>query len=426
MKIEKSIKKEKAITLIALVVTIIVLLILAGISISAIIGTNGIFSRTEIARTETEKATAKEKISLEVLASYDDIGNFDIERLKINLKNNLGLTDEDITDNADGSVTARLDGYEINIDANGSVEYAQQKEEINKKSFITEWSVNDNDTIVLPISFGYEGDNNFIVDWGDGSAPEEVNDEEEAFTERPKHLYEKAGKYNISITGKCSYFTLSSIEDEFPDQVAKLTKIISWGEIQAVHYDFSNGAGITGKIPSPSKESFANIGENGFNYLFYNCSNIEEIPEDLFANIPNNIEGFKSTFEGCEKLKFIPKNLFENALSAKEFYRTFAYCNALKEIPEGLFDNNINATSFNSTFYKSENIENIPLNLFDNNTLAYDFSNTFYKLIKITNGPKLWERTTEGLVGTSCYGQCESFNTADVPEEILNVWFKEH
>ena len=43
-------KKEKGITLIALVITIIVLLILAGISIASLIGDNGIFRKSKYSK----------------------------------------------------------------------------------------------------------------------------------------------------------------------------------------------------------------------------------------------------------------------------------------------------------------------------------------------------------------------------------------
>lgn len=45
-------KKEQGITLIALVITIIVLLILAGVSLSLVAGENGILKRAENARIE--------------------------------------------------------------------------------------------------------------------------------------------------------------------------------------------------------------------------------------------------------------------------------------------------------------------------------------------------------------------------------------
>ena len=53
-------KKEKGITLVALVVTIIVLLILAGVAISLTIGQNGIFTRAQNATERWEKASTNE------------------------------------------------------------------------------------------------------------------------------------------------------------------------------------------------------------------------------------------------------------------------------------------------------------------------------------------------------------------------------
>ena len=55
-------KEEKGITLIALVVTIIVLLILARIAISLTIGNNGLFSRAQNAVDVWNEATKKEEI----------------------------------------------------------------------------------------------------------------------------------------------------------------------------------------------------------------------------------------------------------------------------------------------------------------------------------------------------------------------------
>lgn len=62
-------KKERGITIIALVVTIVVLLILAGVSISLIINRNGIISKSEVAKQETEIADEKEKINLSAVAA---------------------------------------------------------------------------------------------------------------------------------------------------------------------------------------------------------------------------------------------------------------------------------------------------------------------------------------------------------------------
>ena len=57
-------KGIRGITLIALVVTIVVLLILAGVSINLLIGENGIISKTKDAKTETRAATVQEERNL--------------------------------------------------------------------------------------------------------------------------------------------------------------------------------------------------------------------------------------------------------------------------------------------------------------------------------------------------------------------------
>ena len=60
----KNTKEEKAITLIALVITIIVLLILAGVTISALSGDNGILTKAAQAKKASEMAEIKERAEL--------------------------------------------------------------------------------------------------------------------------------------------------------------------------------------------------------------------------------------------------------------------------------------------------------------------------------------------------------------------------
>ena len=52
----KNLKNQKGITLIALVVTIIILLILAGISIATLTGENGLLNKANVAKEESKKA----------------------------------------------------------------------------------------------------------------------------------------------------------------------------------------------------------------------------------------------------------------------------------------------------------------------------------------------------------------------------------
>ena len=62
-------KKERGITLIALIVTIIVLLILASVSIAMLIGENGILTQAKRAKEETKEAEIEERIILSVTSA---------------------------------------------------------------------------------------------------------------------------------------------------------------------------------------------------------------------------------------------------------------------------------------------------------------------------------------------------------------------
>ncbi len=71
-------KKERGITLIALVITIIVLLILATISIASITGNNGILNKAEEAKFKNKMATYNEKANLYASWQITETGNTDI------------------------------------------------------------------------------------------------------------------------------------------------------------------------------------------------------------------------------------------------------------------------------------------------------------------------------------------------------------
>ena len=66
-------EKENGITLIALIVTIIILLILAGVTIATLTGENGIITRANEAKTKTEEAAKKEQEDLDNLALQMDM-----------------------------------------------------------------------------------------------------------------------------------------------------------------------------------------------------------------------------------------------------------------------------------------------------------------------------------------------------------------
>ena len=80
------IHENKAITLIALVITIIVLIILAGVAINLAFGQNGLVARAKMARGEYSTAEAKEKLEQEILnvqiQSVQEGKDFNLKYLK--------------------------------------------------------------------------------------------------------------------------------------------------------------------------------------------------------------------------------------------------------------------------------------------------------------------------------------------------------
>ena len=66
-------KKEKAITLIALIVTIVILLILAGVTIATLTGDNGLYGRAKQAKENYSISEAKEKLTTKLMQLQTEI-----------------------------------------------------------------------------------------------------------------------------------------------------------------------------------------------------------------------------------------------------------------------------------------------------------------------------------------------------------------
>lgn len=92
-------KQNKAITLIALVITIIVLLILAGVTIASLTGENGLLERAKSAREETVVGQEKEQVELAyVSAAVKKLGdNVEKDDLQTELNASVGTLKTKVT-----------------------------------------------------------------------------------------------------------------------------------------------------------------------------------------------------------------------------------------------------------------------------------------------------------------------------------------
>ena len=105
---------KKGITLIALVVTVVVLIILAGVSINAVLGDNGIIKKANQAASVTKEAEVKEAINRTILEFYltDDYETLE-DFLKAKAED--GSIDC-VTKNADGTLTVKKGEYSVTVE----------------------------------------------------------------------------------------------------------------------------------------------------------------------------------------------------------------------------------------------------------------------------------------------------------------------
>ena len=120
--------KERGITLIALVVTIIVLLILAGVTISLVLGQDGIFRKAEVAAQKTNEGQELDQVRLAVLEARTN-NIVDKTDLKTELENSInkvypGSTVEQIGAGEDITYMITLPNENTYaVDNNGNVSY---------------------------------------------------------------------------------------------------------------------------------------------------------------------------------------------------------------------------------------------------------------------------------------------------------------
>ena len=113
---KEKLKGRKGITLIALVITIIVLLILAGVSIAMLTGENGILNQAQEAKKQTEFKSAEEKVKLAIMGARANDGQITVAELKTEVGYQGGSVTGDTF-----PVEVQMDGHTFTVDANGTV-----------------------------------------------------------------------------------------------------------------------------------------------------------------------------------------------------------------------------------------------------------------------------------------------------------------
>ena len=115
--------KQKGITLIALVITIIVLLILAGITIAMLTGQNGVLTQAQRAGEETEIEGLEEEVKLAVQSSKISEYSDEKTTLKEELEKIQGATVTIVGDNKENTEESEILAYDIEKEGNSYTVY---------------------------------------------------------------------------------------------------------------------------------------------------------------------------------------------------------------------------------------------------------------------------------------------------------------
>ena len=378
-------KKKNAITLLALVLTIVIMLLLAAIAIQMTFGENGLVVKSTQAQKEQAKAelydTAKQSYTrLSLQAIENKMPKPDVEEV---------LTTEEFTAKYNvvgGNITDKkgtvIDTKEAVLDMlkiKYIVPTSELEEEENTPTLPEETTPTPPPT-PTPTPVPTPEETTPQVVWPKVVAGVTIPEED-----KDKMILKISTISNIQLdiriqdarihganpieidygTGEKGQINIRAIKD-YNDGVyiVKLknvsdflmegrgiyfVEILQWGRILEKNEENIIRIPSVTKIHEPEPDRIP---------IEYSGPKFTEIPEWLFSKKVTSTK--ISKFNNCIDLKSIPENLFKNNVNVTDFSRMFYGCSRLTSIPENLFKYNTKATNFSGTFYGCYRLTSIP------------------------------------------------------------------
>lgn len=381
---KRGIIRQRGITLIALVITIIVLLILAGVTIAALSGDNGILTKAQETTEKTESASLEEKIKLlsaesimneytgkneektaqelqkvleeqgenVLVVQWDKYIIFDLDENKeyrvmndgsvkywgestmgITLKNMTNIDTLLIGENSDGERVIGVDynGMQVNMNF-------WESTILDNKTY----ALNDEDALtgnVLTSGYIADEDNDNNVDILDGEIKGTI----------PQYIRTENDENWIAVTDLTQLFrnlTSLTVAPKIPNTVLNLKGTFCDTDVRntpEIPYGVISMNGTFGRCYN--LEVAPDIPDTVIDMTstFYQCirlNKIGTIPDSVkqmsttflecenltYFNIPKNVENLYATFRGCQSLQNIDITIPKSTTNIKQ---TFANCNKL-------------------------------------------------------------------------------------------------
>ena len=406
-------KKNKGITLIALVITIVIMLLLAAVAIQMAMGENGLIAKSVQAQKQQAKSELYENVKLsytnlkvKALENGQPIPEADLALSTTEFRDKYDIVGDDITDKNGNVIDTKSNIITTLKLLNTTTDTA-----FPKNIGGIEIPVSDKNKMILKlkilsekerISYGKHGTffNKITeIDYGNGNT-EQITD---LYVGRS--IEYNRGEYIVKIDGILQLgIGLENYSDNFEIEV------LQWGKIDESGLSDPIGIKNVAAIHEPEPDKIP--------IKYYNAK-FSEIPEWLFSK--KVTAEYMSLFKDCKNITSIPENLFKYNTEVDSFVSTFVDCTGIRNIPESIFKHNTKVKQFHHTFSRCKGITSIPENLFKYNIETNVFGNTFKDCIGIINIPeKIIEavkRTKEngGIVDEVFRGCISASNYSSLP-----------
>ena len=354
----KNRKKKNAITLLALVITIVIMLLLAGVAIQMTMGENGLIAKSAQAQKAQAKAelydTAKlsyMSLNTKALENGQPSPNAELVLSTTEFTNKYNVVGDDVTDKKGTVIDTKANVLNIiqgTVAGGFSSGGASTSESWPKTVGGVTIPEEDKDKMILKLKVKSDTEVDFSthienlmkidpieLDYGNGEK-ENVTD---LYNRNNKHY--NVGEYILKLKN-IKDFGLREVGD-FEIEVLQWGKILEKNEKNIIQIP------NVIKIYEPEPDRIP---------IDYEEPKFTEIPEWLFSKKVTST--VMSKFWYSNNIKSIPEGLFKNNVNIVSFASVFVGCSGLTSIPEGLFKNNVKVTTFWGTFYDCTGLTSIP------------------------------------------------------------------
>ena len=442
------VKKKNAITLLALVITIVIMLLLAGVAIQMTMGENGLIAKSEQAQKEQAKAelydTAKlsyANLKVKATENGQPSPQAELALSTTEFTNKYNIVGDDVTDKKGTVIDTKanllnvIQGTVAGGFSSGTTSGTTTPAETWPKTVggvtIPE---EDKDKMILKLIVKNDTEVDFTtyidslmeidpieLDYGNGEK-ENVTD---LYNRNNKHY--NVGEYILKLKNIKDFGMQENENYEI--------EILQWGRILEKNEENIIQIPNVIKIYEPEPDRIPieyinpkfteipeglfknNVNITSFGSVFFRNTAITSIPEGLFKNNVNVTE-FAGVFNGCSGLTSIPEGLFKNNVKVTSFAGVFSFCSGLTSIPEGLFKNNVNVTLFKEVFSYCMGLTSIPEDLFKNNVKAESFNFAFSSCDGLTSIPEgLFKNNVKVTSFEHTFYSCTGLTS--IPETIV-------